>query len=98
MDAHDLESFGILHNRCVDPMLIRRVFPHDASLLAFVDRCNGKNNLSPLKNCNCLPYTDVGEYNTCLHFCRYCYANLSDRLIQENFKTRLSVNSESMLR
>ena len=98
MDGHDMTSLGVSPNRCVDPDLIRRVFKHDAALLAFVNKCSGKNWLPPLKNCNCLPYTDVGEYNTCLHFCRYCYANLSNRLIQEIFKTRLSGNGESMLR
>jgi len=98
MDGHDLTILGIHPNRCVDPDLIRRVFGHDADLLKFVDKCSGKNGLSPLKNCNCLPHTDIGEYNTCLHFCRYCYANFSDRVIQENFKSRLSGNGESMLK
>ena len=98
MDGNDLNSLGIKPNRCVDPALIRKVFGHDTGLLAFVEKCSGKTGLSPLKNCNCLPYTDVGEYNTCLHLCRYCYANLSDRLIQGNFKVRLSANGESMLR
>jgi DNA repair photolyase len=97
MEAHELSGLGVQPNRCVDPGLIRGAFAHDAALLSFVERCEGKNRLSPLKNCNCLPHTDVGEYNTCLHLCRYCYANLSDQLIQENFNSRLSGDGESML-
>lgn len=32
--------------------------------------------------CRCLPSRDIGEYSTCLHGCRYCYANQSDAVVR----------------
>jgi DNA repair photolyase len=97
-DNQDLSPYGIGHNRCVDPELIKRLFSHDPALMRFVDDC-GKQKIQPHRQfCGCLPYTDIGEYNSCLHFCRYCYANLSDKLIKGVFESRLSRCGESMLK
>ena len=27
------------------------------------------------KGCKCMPWRDIGEYDTCLNACKYCYAN-----------------------
>ncbi len=36
--------------------------------------------------CNCLMGNDIGVYNSCMHLCKYCYANFNKELVQENFK------------
>lgn len=36
--------------------------------------------------CNCVEMVDIGVYNSCRHFCRYCYANFDERKVEENFK------------
>lgn len=36
--------------------------------------------------CNCVQMVDIGAYNTCLHFCKYCYANFDERNVCNNCK------------
>ena len=36
--------------------------------------------------CNCLMGNDVGAYNSCMHLCKYCYANANQGLVKENVK------------
>ncbi|MBN2616850.1 MAG: DUF1848 domain-containing protein [Spirochaetales bacterium] len=37
------------------------------------------------ESCNCLLGNDIGEYNTCMHKCLYCYANSNFKEIDNNF-------------
>lgn len=36
------------------------------------------------KECACYLGGDIGEYNTCGHLCRYCYANYDARIVKMN--------------
>jgi len=38
------------------------------------------------KLCGCMISKDIGQYNTCLHQCIYCYANASKELVMKNWE------------
>lgn len=37
------------------------------------------------QKCNCVQMVDIGVYNTCKHFCKYCYANYDEKKVNSNF-------------
>ena len=46
------------------------------------------------RSCNCIEMVDVGVYNSCSHFCKYCYANYDEVKVKNN---RLKHNPNSSL-
>jgi hypothetical protein len=48
------------------------------------------------KLCGCMISKDIGMYNTCRHFCVYCYANTSKKIVLEN-ASKHSDESESII-
>lgn len=38
------------------------------------------------KECACYLTADIGAYNTCGHLCRYCYANYSKAIVEQNMR------------
>lgn len=45
-------------------------------------RWTSRNN----PDCYCVNMVDIGVYNSCGHFCKYCYANYDEKLVVENNK------------
>lgn len=75
----NLEEFGIVHNRCIDPDLIEKLQPELRSYLWDAIRDKGQRPL-----CGCITSKDIGAYNTCPHSCLYCYANSSPSVALQN--------------
>lgn len=37
------------------------------------------------RKCHCVQMVDIGAYNSCKHFCKYCYANFDEMKVADNF-------------
>lgn len=95
-EALPLEQFGIGHNRCIAPELIRRLAPNDATLQNFL--YNAPTDSGQRSLCGCILSKDIGAYDTCPHGCIYCYANTSPSSAMNRYKQhKLTPNSETII-
>ena len=46
--------------------------------------------------CHCVEMVDIGAYNSCPHFCKYCYANYDEEKVKSSLKMH-DVNSSLLL-
>jgi hypothetical protein len=63
----DMSSLGIGRARCIDPELISRITGREIRY---------KKDPSQRRECGCAKAADIGAYDTCIHGCAYCYANI----------------------
>ncbi|MBR5777947.1 MAG: DUF1848 domain-containing protein [Bacteroidales bacterium] len=47
--------------------------------------------------CGCMVSKDIGEYNTCVHLCEYCYANASKQIAQANYTAHMQNKSSETI-
>ena len=67
----DLDIYGIKHGACIDKHHIQ---------LAMGCKIDSPKDPTQRQACSCLKSTDIGQYNTCRHLCRYCYANFNPQM------------------
>lgn len=72
----DLERYGIRHASCIDKNKIEELLGYKID----VKRDSGQR-----KECRCVESVDIGMYDTCIHGCKYCYANgLPENVMKKN--------------
>lgn len=72
-----LKEYGLKCNGCMSQEIIEKA-------INFSLNPPKRKNLR--ESCNCLMGNDIGAYNTCLHLCKYCYANYNKELVIQNSK------------
>ncbi len=71
-EKENLVEYGFIKRDCVDHSLIFQL--------------TGKTNFATWsqRDCHCVSMVDIGAYNTCRHYCKYCYANYDEKKVKSN--------------
>lgn len=86
-EEENLVEYGFIKDDCVSVELAKRMTKKDKFKI-----WKARGN----KCCNCAMMVDIGVYNTCSHFCKYCYANYDERVVRSN-KEKHNVNSSLLI-
>lgn len=74
---HELAALGIDTTGCMTQSVMERALHAPLEL---------PPHKPPRTECNCYLGFDIGAYNTCAHFCRYCYANYDRTTVLQNLR------------
>lgn len=74
-EGTELEMFGADCSGCMTQPIYEKAVHNTMN---FPKGKNARNS------CACYLGGDIGMYNTCLHMCRYCYANYDEQTVREN--------------
>ncbi len=75
-EYNTLEEYGFIVSDCVSRELAKKITGKNYPVW------KGRNN----KYCHCANMVDIGAYNTCSHYCKYCYANYDEDKIKDHVK------------
>ena len=74
-EEENLVEYGFIQEDCLGIELAKKLTGKEKHK-KWKARAGGK--------CNCVEMVDIGAYNTCSHFCKYCYANYDENQVQRN--------------
>ena len=82
-EDRNLCEYGFSHDECLSPALAYKLTGKE------FPRWTAREG----NKCHCVQMVDVGEYNTCSHFCKYCYANYDEKRVRSNCKVHYEDSS-----
>ena len=75
-EDEDLTQYGFVKGECLS---------HELAYILTGKKFKS-SNVRKEKKCECVQMVDIGDYNSCLHMCKYCYANYDEKAVSSNFK------------
>lgn len=76
-EDRDLTEYGFVKDECLSVELAYKLTGK-----IFKEKWKARKE----RKCNCVAMVDVGEYNSCKHYCKYCYANFDEKLVKDKFR------------
>ncbi len=75
-EERDLTEYGFIKDDCISKELAFKLTGKE-----YKKKWNARKNLK----CQCVEMVDIGVYNSCRHFCKYCYANYDEKEVNKNY-------------
>lgn len=82
-EDEDLSKYGFIKGECLS---------HELAYILTGKKFRS-SNVRKEKKCECVQMVDIGDYNSCMHMCKYCYANYDEKTVSSNFKRHLDNSS-----
>lgn len=73
-------EYGFDKGSCLTKEFATKLLNKVGKSAKFKKQTNRKDN----STCECIQTVDIGAYNSCKSFCRYCYANFDENKVKEN--------------
>ncbi len=75
-EDEDLTQYGFVKGECLS---------HELACILTGKKFKS-SNVRKEKKCECVQMVDIGDYNSCMHMCKYCYANYDEKAVSNNFE------------
>ena len=75
-EDNDLTEYGFVKGECLS---------HGLAYILTGKKFKS-SNVRKEKKCECVQMVDIGDYNSCMNMCKYCYANYDEKAVSSNFK------------
>ena len=76
-EKEDLTEYGFIKDNCMSKELAYKLTGK-----IYKKKWKARKDLV----CECVEMVDIGVYNSCKHFCKYCYANYDENQVNNNYK------------
>ena len=82
-EEKDLTEYGFIKDECMSKELAFKLTGK------IYKKWKARKNVP----CKCIEMVDIGVYNSCKHFCKYCYANYDEQRVKTNYSMHNSKSS-----